>query len=126
MRHDLDCATAASVFGVPGAAPQTPFEPDALALREIQAAELALAVPHADVDEVGSAVLRGPVDRQQEAGDVLLLTHLLELDVRGEVPDEAHDVHASTVVGDLSRVCTDFVPEVIRHKSASRYRGAQI
>src|SRR5262245_11819132 len=123
MRDDLNRAAAASVLAVPGAAPQASFQPDALALGEVLAAELALAVPDADVNEVGAAVLRGPVDGEQEAGDVLLLAYLLELDVGGEVADEADDVHASTVDGHPSPVCADFVPEVVRHTACTEISG---
>ena len=77
-----------------------PSIPTRLPLPRYSVAELGLAVPDADVDEVRAGVLRRPVDREQEAGHLLSIADSLQLDVRGEVPDEADDVHASTVAGD--------------------------
>ena len=54
MGDDLERAAPAAVLGIPGAAAETTFDSDTLALAEVLAAELALAVPDADVDEVGT------------------------------------------------------------------------
>src|SRR5207302_1630149 len=69
---------------LPRPALQAPIDGHPVALAQILGAELRLPVPRRDPDEVRAAVLRAPVDRQEEACDLLFLTHVAELDVRGE------------------------------------------
>src|SRR5256886_7896480 len=97
-RHDLDRIAALAVL-LPRPALQTPVEGDAAALGEVLRAELALAIPGRDPDEVGSAVAAAPIDREEEARDLLLLRRFPggdfpELDVGREVADQVHAVHA--------------------------------
>ena len=56
--------------------------------------------------------LRAPVDREQEARHLLFLTHVAELDVRGEIAEEMHAVHASKVDRDWSRKSQGLVRKV--------------
>ncbi len=91
-RDDLD-RRAPFAFLLPRARLQPAVDGDAAALAEVLGAELRLAIPRADVHEVGAAVLARAVDGEEEARHLLVGADLAEVDVGREVPDQRDDVH---------------------------------
>src|SRR5207244_4547204 len=89
--NDVDVPATLAVL-LPGAATQIPVDCDALALREVLAAQLGLSIPGNDADEVGAAFLRPPVDGDQEVRDSLVVTDVFHLDVGGQISDQCDDV----------------------------------
>ncbi len=59
-----------------------------------------------------SASFDGLLIASRKPATCFLVSDSLQLDVRGEVPDQAHDVHASTVAGKSPHVCSNRAPKV--------------
>src|SRR5207247_9463031 len=93
IRHYLDGTSFLSIL-LPRAVSQPSLERDLAALREVVGAELGLAVPGRDTEEVGLAVLPAAVDREPELRKLLLRPELPQLDVRRQAANQDHGVHA--------------------------------
>jgi len=78
------------------------------ALGQVLGAELGLAVPDRDPDEVRAGLATAAVDGEEEARHLLLLADVAHLDVRREVPDQAHGVHTAKLAGQPSREVRSF------------------
>src|SRR5919204_3390769 len=116
--NHLDRVSAFALV-LPRSATEAPVDPDALSLRQVFRAQLRLTIPGGDPDEVGAAVLRAPVDREQELRHALVLADLAQFDVRRKVPDQYHYVHVRSsyvvvlvnVARQVQRPCVEREPK---------------
>jgi hypothetical protein len=103
VRHDLGGGPAVAL----GVFPRTRTEPavdgDACSLRKVLRANLRLAVPRRDGDEVRSGVAAGTIDGEQERRHLLVGLDVLQLDRRGEISDQRDDVHSASFVASRCR-----------------------
>src|SRR5207245_6720791 len=90
-------------FLLPGATAQPAGATDPLSLGQVFRADLGLTIPDRDRDEVRAAVAGRAIHGEQEARDLLVLAHVPQLNLRGEVADEAHTVHAANLDRKVSR-----------------------
>src|SRR5262249_39083063 len=92
VRDDLDRAAAVAFRVLPRLAPQGALGGGAAALCEAVGARLGPLVPGGDANEIGTVATLA-IDRDDEARHAAAFAERLELDVRGEVSDQADDVH---------------------------------
>src|SRR5206468_10164159 len=89
---DLDRAALLSLV-LPGAVPKPALQRNLPPLCEVFGAQLRLAVPHDDLEEVRFGVLAVAVDREPERRSLLVLSELAELHLGGEVAGQVDAVH---------------------------------
>src|SRR6266508_4001730 len=122
MRDDLHPAPLFA-FVLPGVVPQSALDADLSSFCEVFSAELCLAIPDCDPEEIGFVVLATAVHGEPEGRQPFLFAELAQLDVARQIACQNDAVHSDSsslsMMATYPRSCDLLVPKAATVCAAS-------